>query len=64
MPRITKELFDMLEEMELPTGLSIDSDEDNGTYSFIVAADADKKEVKDCLKEAKPKKDIKEIIAN
>jgi CRISPR-associated protein Csd2 len=62
--QISKEVYALLEEIELPAGLSIDSDEDNSTYSFVVAADADKKEVKDWLKEAKPAKAIKEVITS
>jgi len=59
---ITKEQNDWFEEIGLPDGLSIDSDEDNDTYTLIVAADADKKEIKDWLKEAKPNKETKDNI--
>lgn len=61
---ISKEIYDLLDEIGLPTGLSIDSDEERSMYSLIVAADADKKEIKDWLKDAKPKKEVKDIVAS
>ena len=61
---IAKEIYDWLDENGAPPGVSIDSDEDNNSYTLIVAADADKKEIKEWLKEAKPAKAIKDAINN
>ena len=59
---ITKEVYAWLDENGLPNGLSIDADEENNSFILVVAADADKKEVKDWLKEAKPSKAVKDAI--
>ena len=59
---ISKEIFEWLDENSSPSGLSIDADEENNTYKIIVAADADKKEIKEWLKEAKPIKFVKDAI--
>lgn len=61
---ISKEIYNWLDENGVPNGLSIDADEDNNTYALVVAADADKKEVKEWLKEAKPAKSVKDAITN
>lgn len=61
---ISKEVYDWLDANGGTDGLSIDSDEDNNTYTLIVAADADKKEIKDWLKEVKPVKAVKDVITN
>lgn len=62
--QVTKEICDWLDENGIPNGLSVDADEDSNSYTLVVAADADKKEIKDWLKEAKPTKAIKDAIAN
>ena len=59
---ISKEIFDWLDENGVPNGLSIDADEENNSYSLVVAADADKKEIKEWLKESKPPKAVKDLI--
>jgi CRISPR-associated protein Csd2 len=61
---ISKEVYDWLDTNSGPDGLSIDADEDNNTYTLIVAADADKKEIKEWMKEAKPEKAVKDAITN
>lgn len=61
---ITKEVYDWLEENGTPPGLETDTDEDNNTFTIIVAADADKKEIKEWLKEAKPSKVVKDALNN
>ena len=61
---ISKEIYEWLEENGTPPGVSIDSEEDNNSYAIIVAADADKKEIKEWLKEAKPAKATKDAINN
>ncbi|MFA5878939.1 MAG: type I-C CRISPR-associated protein Cas7/Csd2 [Candidatus Margulisiibacteriota bacterium] len=48
------------EDFILPEGLSIQEEDDK--LSLIVAADMDKKQVKDFLKEAKPSKELKKFI--
>lgn len=59
---ISKEVYEWLDENGLPNGVSIDADEDTAKYYLIVASDADKKEVKDWLKEAKPSKAVKDAM--
>jgi CRISPR-associated protein Csd2 len=61
---ISKEIYNWLDENGVPNGLTIDADEDSNTYALVVAADADKKEIKEWLKEAKPAKLVKDAIAN
>ena len=61
---ISKEVYDWLDVNSGPEGLSIDADEDNNTYTLIVAADADKKEIKEWMKETKPEKAVKDAITN
>lgn len=61
---ISQEVFDWLEENEAPPRMTVEADEENNTFSIIVAADADKKEIKEWLKEAKPPKLIKDTINN
>lgn len=60
---ITKEIHDWFDENGTPEGLSVDVDEDSNTYTLVVAADADKKEIKEWLKEAKPSKPVKDAVA-
>ncbi len=59
---ISKEVYEWLDENGLPNSVSIDADEDTAKYFLIVASDADKKEIKDWLKEAKPSKAVKDAI--
>lgn len=59
---ISIEIYSWLEENGLPEGLNIDADEDNNSYTLTVAADADKKEIKEWLKDAKPSKAVKDAI--
>ena len=59
---ITKEQAEQFEELGLPEGLSIFEDEDDKSH-IVVAAVADKKEIKDWLKEADPSTDIKKIMS-
>lgn len=61
---ISKEIYDWLEENGTPPGMTVEADEENNTFSVIVAADADKKEIKEWLKEAKPAKATKDAINN
>ncbi|WP_373500911.1 type I-C CRISPR-associated protein Cas7/Csd2 [Desulfococcus sp.] len=59
---IEKGVYEWLEENGTPPGVTVEADEENGTFSIIVAADADKKEVKEWLKDAKPAKVIKDAM--
>lgn len=61
---ISKEVYEWLDENGLPNGVTIDADEDAETYELTVASDADKKEIKDWLKESKPSKAVKDGINN
>ena len=60
---LSKEVYEWLDENGLPNGVSIDADEDTAKYCLTVASDADKKEVKDWLKESKPSKVVKDAIS-
>lgn len=62
--QISKEVFAWFDENGVPNGFSIDADEDNNTFTLTVAADADKKEIKEWIKESKPAKVIKDAITN
>jgi CRISPR-associated protein Csd2 len=59
---ITKEIYDWFDENEMPPGISTDGDEENNNYNVIVAADADKKEIKEWLRKAKPAHNVKNAI--
>lgn len=59
---ITKEIHEGLEEIGMPDGLSVEADEDSNTYTLVVAADADKKEIKEWLNEANPSKPVKDAV--
>jgi CRISPR-associated protein Csd2 len=59
---IPKEVYDWLDENGVVEGLSIDFDEESKSYSLTIAADADKKEIKDWLKEMKPSKPVKDAV--
>lgn len=59
---ITKEVYEGLEEIGLPPGIMTDADEDGSTYGITVASDADKKEIKEWIKENKPAKAVKDTI--
>ena len=60
---IAKEIYDWLDENGTPDGVSIDMDEGENSFALTVAADADKKALKEWLKEAKPPKATKDAIA-
>lgn len=59
---ITKEQAEQLEELGLPEGLSVYEDEDDKSF-LVVAAIADKKEIKDWLKDTDPSAEIKKIVS-
>lgn len=59
---ISKEVFDWLDENGVPEGLTISADEENDTCKLLVAFDADKKEIKEWLKESKPPKAVKDLV--
>jgi CRISPR-associated protein Csd2 len=59
---ITKEQAEKLEELGLPEGLSVFEDEDDQSYLVVVAI-ADKKEIKDWLKDSDPTAEIKKIVS-
>lgn len=61
---IPKEVYEELEELGVPDGISIDSDDENNSFSLIIASDADKNEIKAWLKEVKPSKAVKDVISN
>ncbi len=58
---ISDEIKILLEDFELPDGITIDEDDD-GRSLLIVAADADIKAIKDYLKDAKPSRDLKRFL--
>ncbi len=57
----TKEQAEELEELGLPEGLSVFEDADD-KYYLVVTAVADKKEIKDWLKDSEPTAEIKKIV--
>jgi CRISPR-associated protein Csd2 len=59
---MTKEQAEQLEELGLPEGLFVSEDDDDKSY-LVVAAVADKKEIKDWLKESAPPKEIIRIVS-
>jgi CRISPR-associated protein Csd2 len=58
---VSKEQAERLGELGLPEGLSISEDDDE-KYHLVVAAVADKKEIKSWLKEADPPAEIKKLV--
>ena len=58
VPDVMKKL---LHEFDLPEGMTIDEDEDSNPV-LVVAADADLKEIKAYLKDAKPPGDLKKFL--
>ncbi len=58
---ISDEVRAMLEDFDLPDGMSIDED-DEGNSLLVVAADTDIKAIKDYLKDAKPSKELKKFL--
>lgn len=61
---IDKEVYGWLDENGLPEGITIDADEENDSYSMIVAADADKKEINVWLKDTKPPKNVQSVFSS
>lgn len=59
---LTSELFDELSEFILPEGLALEELDEGAGGVLIVASDADKKVIKDWLKEEKPSKNISTVI--
>ncbi|MFP4642190.1 MAG: type I-C CRISPR-associated protein Cas7/Csd2 [Dehalococcoidia bacterium] len=61
---IPADAFDWLDENGVPDGLSILADEENETSKLVVAPGADKKDIKEWLKEADAPKAVKDFIEN
>jgi CRISPR-associated protein Csd2 len=59
---ISEELSKLIEEVGLPEGVSVE--ENDNSYSLVLAADMDKKSVQSWLKEMKPSKEIKDCLTN
>lgn len=59
---LTPELFEELSELTLPEGLALEELDEGAGGVLIVASDADKKAIKDWLKEEKPSKNISTVI--
>ncbi len=59
---LAKDVYEWLDENGIPPGISIEVDEESSTFSIIIAADADKKEIKEWLKEAKAPKTVNSAI--
>jgi CRISPR-associated protein Csd2 len=58
---ISKDQIEQLENLGLPEGLTIAEDEDDKSY-LVISAVADKKEIKDWIKEFSPPKDLQKTI--
>ena len=59
---IVKDVYEWFDENGTPPGITTESDEEKDTFSIVVAADADKNEIKDWVKDAKPSKAIKDAV--
>lgn len=59
---ITQDILEILEEYDLPEGLSLEENDENNGGIIIVAADADKKAIKSWIKEEKLAKDVAGLI--
>jgi CRISPR-associated protein Csd2 len=60
---IPPELFEDIEEFDLPEGLSFEDDSDNDKMKkLIIAADADIQSIKDNIKNQKPPKELKKFL--
>lgn len=60
---ISEDVMALLEDFDLPDGMSIDED-DEGSSLLVVAADADIKTIKDYLKDANPSKELKKFLTD
>ncbi|HLA82154.1 MAG TPA: type I-C CRISPR-associated protein Cas7/Csd2, partial [Thermoleophilia bacterium] len=60
--RVPEDMTEALAELTLPEGLAIDSLSDEDVSVLVVAADLDKKDVQQWLKEEKPKKAVADFI--
>lgn len=59
---VPEDVSDLFSELSLPEGLSFNEGDDEQNAELIVAADADKKAIKDWLKEDKPDKAVIKLI--
>ena len=59
---LNQALYDKLTELVLPEGLSLDEADEGSGGALVVAPDADKKILKDWIKEEKPSKEVAAII--
>jgi len=59
---IPRDLLSSFDEWNLPDGISISDDDENGKKYVVVAADADKKAIKEYIKESQPAKALKDFI--
>lgn len=62
--KIPEEVVKLLEEYDLPDGLTIEEDDSEDGQNLIVAFDADIKEIKNYLKENKPDSKVKKFITD
>lgn len=62
--QIPPDLQEVLEDVELPEGLRIEPDAETEKVYLVAEMDLDKKEVKEWLKETKPKKEIHKFISD
>ncbi len=59
--KISKEVTDMLKELSLPEGLTIEDSEDE-TFELVFAGDIDKKLIQTWIKEVKPSAQLKKVL--
>lgn len=59
---VSQEIFDWFEENGTPEGVTVSQNEETDEFTLTISADADKKEIKDWLKEAKPPKATRDAL--
>lgn len=59
---IPSDLLTLIQELDLPDGVTFDQGDEEQSGDLVVAPDADKKEIGVWLKEAKPSKDVSQFI--
>lgn len=59
---VSPALVEALADLSLPDGITLEESDEDETAELVVAADADKKAIKEWLKDAKPTKQVADLI--
>ncbi len=62
MDTTTEEVYNWFDENGTPAGVTVEADEEDNAFTISVAADADKKQIQEWLKDMKPIKSAKEAV--